>query len=143
MTAADLKVFGLLAEFSDSDRDALFELLEPMTYREGRSLYRQASEADGLVLLVSGTATLESSHSRVEGTLSDGTVLGAASLLSIGPRQATVKAQTECQTLLLPRAAYRRLVDDYPRVACRLTEAIASYLAGMLREGLETQSLEP
>lgn len=143
MTPSDLKGFGLLQEFSDEDREALFDLLEEVVYRAGRSLYRETAEADGLVLLVSGTATLESSHAPELGSVTAGAVLGVASLLSLGRREATVKAETECRALVLPRGAYRRLVDDYPRVACRLNEAIATHLAGLLREGLGRLATAP
>jgi len=42
---------------------------------------------------------------------------------------------------LLSRNAYRRLVEDYPRTACRLTEAIARDLSSLLREALEPVAL--
>jgi hypothetical protein len=35
--------------------------------------------------------------------------------------------------LILERDAYRRLVDDYPRTACRLAEAVLLQTAGWLR----------
>jgi CRP-like cAMP-binding protein len=69
--------------------------------------------------------------------LGEGALLGGASLLSMGQREATAKAEVECEVMLLERTAYRRLVDDYPRTACRLTEALASELAGLLRESIE------
>jgi CRP-like cAMP-binding protein len=137
VTAAELKRFGLLAELLDEDRDALVELLEKQTVRKGRSIYRQTAEADGLVLIASGTVRLISKRSEELGLLSSGAVLGAASLLTLGQREATAKAETNCEVWLLARTAYRRLVDDYPRTACRLTEAIAAEIAGLLREGLD------
>ena len=51
MNAADLKKFALLSELSDEDREALFELLEPVTLSKGRSIYREGNEADGLVAI--------------------------------------------------------------------------------------------
>ena len=137
MNAEELKRFRLLAELLDEDRDALLELLEPETIRKGRSVYRETAEADGLVLIASGTVRLVSKRHKDLGTLSAGAVLGATSLLAMGQREATVKAETQCEVWVLARTAYRRLVDDYPRTACRLTEAIAAELAGLLREGLD------
>ena len=137
MNAEELKRFGLLAELQDEDRKALLELLEFETIRKGRSVYRETAEADGLILLASGTVRLSSKRCKDLGTLGAGAVLGAASLLAMGQREATVKAETQCEVWLLARTAYRRLVDDYPRTACRLTEAIAAEIAGLLREGLD------
>lgn len=137
MNAEDLKRFSLLAELLDEDREALLELLEPEKIRQGRSVYRETAEADAMLLIVSGTVQLVSKRSENLGTLGAGAVLGSASLLAMGQREATVKAQSECEVWVLPRTAYRRLVDDYPRTACRLTEAIAAEIAGLLREGLD------
>lgn len=139
MNVSDLKRFPLLVELSDDDRDALFGLLEVQTLRRGRSVYRETGEADGLVMVLRGEVRLSSRHASDDdlGTLGEGAILGAASLLAMGPREATAKAVGDCQVALLSRNAYRRLVEDYPRTACRLTEAIARHLSALLRETLE------
>jgi CRP-like cAMP-binding protein len=137
VNAGELKRFPLLAEFSDEDREALFELLEPRSIRKGRSIYRETGEAEGLVMIVEGEVQLSTQRRGAElGIVGAGRVLGAASLLTMGSREATAKAKTECEIMLLARSAYRRLLDDHPRTACRLTEAIARDLAALLREGL-------
>ena len=137
MTAADLKRFPLLVELSDDDREALFDLLEPQSFRPGRSVFRETAEADSLVFIVAGTVRLSSQRRADLGTLGEGTVLGGAALLAMGQREATAKAEDACEVLVLHRTAYRRLVEDYPRTACRLTEAIAQDLAALLREVLD------
>lgn len=137
MTASDLKRFPLLAELTDEDREAIFDLVDVQTIRRGRSLYRETAEADALVFVVSGHVRLSSRACADLGSLGEGSILGGASLLGMGQRAATAKAEVECQVMLLPRSAYRRLVEDYPRAACRLTEAIAAELAGLLRETIE------
>jgi len=142
MTPADLKRFPMLAELSDEDRTALLDLLEPRVFRKGRSIYRETAEADGLVLVSSGAVQLSSSRSADLATLGEGCVFGSASLLSLGAREATAKAAVDTEVMMLPRASYRRLVEDHPRTACRLTEAIAADLAGLLREVLERLSFE-
>jgi hypothetical protein len=38
---------------------------------------------------------------------------------------------------VLRRSAFRRFVDDAPRAACRLAEAIAAELAGLVRAQLD------
>ena len=142
MSPADLKRFPMLSELSDDDRAALLELLELRVFREGRSIYRETAEADGLVLVSSGEVRLSSRRGTDLGTLGEGSVLGSASLLSLGPREATVKAEVDTEVLMLPRASYRRLVEDHPRTACRLTEAVAADLAVLLREVLGRVSFE-
>ena len=137
MTPADLKRFELLSEFSDEDRDALFELLEQRTVRKGRSIYRETSEADEMILVASGQVVLSTTRSGEVGTLGEGAVLGVATLLTMARRAATAKAAADCSLLALPRTSYRRLLEDHPRTACRLTEGIATELAALLREGMD------
>lgn len=136
MTPADLERFPMLAELSDDDRVALLELLERRVFRKGRSIYRETAEADGLVLVASGEVHLSSRRGKDLGSVGEGSMLGGASLLGLGPREATVKAVVDTEVLMLPRESYRRLVEDHPRTACRLTESIASDLATLLREVL-------
>ena len=137
MTAADLKSFALLAEFNEEDREALFELLEPKTLGKGRSIFREGTEADGLVFLVSGRLVLCSKRWPEDAIAGEGTVLGGLSLFAVGPREVTAKAEVPCDILQLPRTSFRRLVEDAPRAACRLAEALAKELADDAREALD------
>jgi CRP-like cAMP-binding protein len=137
VTSADLKRFALLAELSDEDRETLFDLLEEKSVRQGRSVYRETAEAEGLVFVVSGEIRLSNQRCGDLGTVGEGTILGGASLLALGRREATAKAEVDCELLMLARTAYHRLVDDSPRTACRLTEALARELAALLRESIE------
>ena len=137
MNAADLKNFALLEEFSDEDREALFELLEPKTLNKGRSVFREGTEADGLLLVVSGDVIVTSKRCPDTACVGPGTALGGLSLFVMGPREATVKTAGRCEILQLPRTSYRRLVEDAPGAACRLTEAIAKQLTTCTRDILD------
>ena len=141
MTPEDLKRFALLTEFSDADREALAELLEEKRVAKGRRIFSEGTESEGLVLVVSGRARVESRRSADSGVLEAGSALGALSLIALGQRESTIFAVTECNVLILPRTAYRRLADDYPRTACRLMEAIVDELTGLIRSGLDLLAL--
>lgn len=137
MSQVDLKQFGLLAELDEVDREALFEVLEERKASSGVPLFREGSEAEGLVLLVAGEVELKSRRSAETARLGPGSTIGALSLLVVGPREVSAIAQAPCRYLLFPRTSYRRLVDDAPRTACRLTEAIIAELSAAIREGLD------
>jgi CRP-like cAMP-binding protein len=137
MNVSDLKVFDLLHEFDDHDRASLAELLEESSVATGRRIFSEGNESDGLVFVTSGTIKLANSRTSSFEILEGGCSLGALSLVSVGPREATAYAETPCEVLLLSRNAYRRLVEDYPRSACRLLEAILDELAGNVRLGLD------
>jgi CRP-like cAMP-binding protein len=141
VNAADLKRFALLEEFNDEDREALFELLEPKTLNKGRSIFREGTEADGLVLVVSGTVIVTGKRCPNTATVGPGAALGGLSLFVMGPREATAKVAKRCELLQLPRTSYRRLVEDAPGTACRLTEAIAKQLTICTRDALDAVAL--
>ena len=137
MSAADLKDFTLLAEFTDDDRESLFELLEDKSVREGRRIFSEGSEAEGMVLVLEGRVRIKSKRTGATETAEAPLALGGLSLVAVGPRECTVFADTACQTLMLPRTSFRRLVDDHPRTACRLIEALLDEASSLIRGGLD------
>ncbi|MBW2229099.1 MAG: cyclic nucleotide-binding domain-containing protein [Deltaproteobacteria bacterium] len=137
MIASALKQFELLAEFNDEDRECIFELLEERSVRQGRRLFGEGSEAEGMVLVVTGRVRVEGKRCEKPEVVEAPFVIGALSLVNVGPRESTLVAETQCEVLMLPRTSYRRLVDDYPRTACRLAEAIVDDVAGLVRPVLD------
>lgn len=137
MSLFDCKQFELLHEFTAEDAEALAELLDERTVREGRAIFREGDEADGLVLIASGSVRLQSKRDVELSGFEAGSAFGGVSLLVVGKRECNAMAETECRVLTLGRTAYRRLVDDAPRTACRLTEAVVNELVGSFREGLD------
>jgi NTE family protein len=137
MTADVLKGFRLLTELNDEDRDALAQLLDEKQLAQGRRIFTEGTEAEGLVLITSGTVRIQSKRSGVVEFFDAPAALGALSLVSVGPRECTAIAETSCEVLVLARTAYRRLVDDHPRTACRLTEGMIEEAAGLIRGGLD------
>ncbi len=137
MNEADLKPFPLLSEMREEDREALVELLEEQSVSARVPLFREGSEAEGLVLVARGEVRVESRRCEETFTAGPGTCLGAVSLLLVGPRECSAIAESPVVYYLLPRTSFRRLMDDSPLTACRLAEAIAIDLAGSVREGLD------
>ena len=143
MSAVELKRFALLGELSEEERELVAEELEPATLREGDRLFTEGEESHGLVLVVEGRFRLESRRVGVLGTAHPGQALGAASLVAIGPREASAVAETTSRVLLLRRSAFRRLALDAPGAACRLAEAVAAELAALVRAELDTIAQQP
>jgi CRP-like cAMP-binding protein len=137
LNATELKRFSLLAEFTEEELDALLDLMEERSISRGVALFREGSEGEGLVLIVSGEARVTSRRIPEDFEVGEGDSLGALSLIVVGTRETTAVAEQPCKFLLLPRTAFHRLAEDMPRVACRLAEAIVLEMAGALREGLD------
>jgi len=131
-----LKRFALLEELSEEERDLLDEHLELEELAEGRVLFEEGDEAEGLLLVLDGEVTLESQEQGKLGRFGPGSVLGGLSLISARRREATALAASSCSVALLERGSFRRLVDDAPRLGCRLMEALLRETARQLREAL-------
>lgn len=132
-----LKQFSLLVEFDEQDRIDLCELLEPLALDSGKTLFKEGDEADILYLLCRGSIRIKGEVCGNLGLLCGGASLGAISLMTIGVREADAIAESDCEFVTLTRAGFRRLVEDAPRTACRLAEAVVAELAGGLRPKLD------
>lgn len=138
MTAvAALDRFALLRELASDERAALAKQLERIELRDGDVLFREGEEAAGLVFVASGRLRTESARAGALGAAGPGAAFGALSLVCVGRREVTATADGAGQILVLRRSSFRRLVEDAPRAACRLAEAIAADLGGLVREQLD------
>lgn len=133
----DPKAFALLADLREADLELLLDLLEPRQLARGRKVFREGSEADGLVLLAEGRIEISASRAAERFVLEPGAVLGGLSLVNVGPRELTATTLEPCAIWRLPRDHWRRLTDDHPRTACRLLEALLADTAATLRETLD------
>jgi CRP-like cAMP-binding protein len=136
VSVEDLKRFALLEELSEEERALLDEHLEVAELAEGRVLFEEGVEAEGLFLVLQGELALESRELGRLARLGPGAALGGLSLISARRREATALAATACSVAHLERASFHRLVDDAPRLGCRLLEALLRETAGQLREAL-------
>jgi CRP-like cAMP-binding protein len=139
-----LKRHALFTELSEDERESVAALLEERKLPDGKSAFREGSESEGLVLLESGRLKLRSARtSSVVGTLEAPDHLGAASLFCLGKREVTALADGPCVVYTLSRSALARLLDDAPRAAFRVAEAVASELASLARQGADTLAEHP
>jgi len=139
MNPEDLKRFALLTEFSEEERACLADVLETRELPNGKSAFREGSEGDGLVLLEAGRLRLKSRRTGdIVGVLEAQEHLGAASLFALGKREVTALADGPCTISTLTRSGLSRLLDDSPRAAFRLAEAVLGELIGLTRASLDT-----
>jgi CRP-like cAMP-binding protein len=136
-----LEKVALLGEFDADDRDALAGLLAERSLGAGERLFEEGEEARGLVLVAEGALKLESRRLDGSRRVGSGHWLGAAALVTVGGREVTATATEPTRLLELDRLAFRRLVEDAPRTACRLLEAVLMDLADGLRPTLERMAL--
>ncbi len=135
--SAELKRYTLFADLTADEVELLEDLLEEQEIRQGKHLFREGQESEGLILLVSGAVALESKRAGDLGELRAPAPIGAVGLVAVGPRELSAKASEPCRLLVLSRIAFHRLSEDAPRAACRILEAVLSELAGRTRATLD------
>lgn len=133
----ELKRFALMAELGEDDLAILEDLLEAHSVPKGRQLFREGQESDGLLLVADGALRMTSGRAGDLGLLEAGGALGGLSLVVVGPREFTVKAEEASEILTLSRTAFHRFADDAPRAAVRLLETLVRDSASMLRTGID------
>lgn len=124
----------LAAGFDDpADIAALGRILVPGGAPAGAILFRQGEVSDHMLFIESGHATVCASF---EGApeirlrrCGPGTMLGEIGFLLGQPRTATVRADDECRTWILTRAALAQLAYDQPKAALALQAALLRALS--------------
>jgi CRP-like cAMP-binding protein len=128
----------VLAELDPDERALLAELLEEHRLPTGTVLFAEGDDARSVLFVASGALKVERRRVGAVGTLGAGACVGGAALVTLGAREATCTALEPTRVLELDRSAFRRLVVDAPRAACRLLEALAAQLAEAARAALDS-----
>jgi CRP-like cAMP-binding protein len=129
---AALAAVGLFAELDEPDLDTLAASVETRRYRRSEAVFRQGDPGDGLYIVLTGRVKISSpSEGGVEAilaTLRPGEFFGALALLDGAPRSASATAVDATETLVLPRATFRRLVNDVPSIRDHVFAGLAQEL---------------
>lgn len=126
--------------FAGLDRVTLAKLaayLEPSSCAAGTIIFRQGDPGESFYLVASGSVGVYTAgRSDPEGlrvrTLHAGEPFGEMALLTSEQRTATIRAETDCRVLRLPRSSFLALVRDEPSVALAIAATLSRRLAGSL-----------
>jgi len=101
------------------------QLVDEVDVPPGRVLMRQGSAGSEMVVLVEGRVSVER-NGRSIGERGPGSVFGELSLLSEGPRTATVTAIEPCRIFVAGHGAFHELMDDHPSVRLCILNGLAA-----------------
>ncbi len=132
MKTSELKRFRILQELSEEERELIEEILEERGLADGETLFAEGDEAEFLVLVSNGALVLTSREE--QGVALPGTSLGECALFSFGMRRVRAVSQGSTIVWLLRREDFRRLVDDYPRTAFRIAEAVLGEVSSRVQQ---------
>jgi CRP-like cAMP-binding protein len=124
----------LCPELSPEQAAQIVKVGKPLTVAAGQFVFREGDQAAGLFVFLKGKAEVMRGRSDGRGipiaTAEAPTVLGEMSLITERPYySATVRAETECELFLVPRAEFLRLLWEESVAAYKVVVAIAEVLA--------------
>jgi len=122
-----LRAVPLFEGMTDRSVAAVADLAEAATYDTGDTLVREGEPGETFIVLTAGEADVSQGGTSIR-TLSAGDFLGEISLIDGGPRTATVTATSPIEALVIDRAGFRRLMDDFPVVRHDLVSALTERL---------------
>ena len=133
-----LKTLPLFAEFTDTELDALMELLEPVEVKAGERIVRQDEPGDTMFIILQGAARVihrTNGDSVLLARLGEGDFFGELALVDQLPRSADVVVTTDATLLCISQAAIRAFAGVSPGAAFKLLIAIGRVLVERLRRG--------
>ncbi len=128
----------LFAEFTESELDALLDLVEPLTVEGDKVLVRQDEPGAVMYIIVDGAVRVLHRANGQEfhlATLTIGDFFGEIALVDQGPRSADVVTMGPCVLLTLEESVIRALAGVYPGAAFKLLIAVGRVLIERMRQG--------
>ena len=112
MNLNDLRKSPLFQGLSDDELQRLMDMAEPVSLHAGEILIQQGEMGDSAYVVISGEFEIQkqTGQSLIKiDVRNPGEVVGEMALLSSAPRNATVIAKTESETLHIPKEAFEKL----------------------------------
>ncbi len=129
---------GWLADLGDGQLTVLARYLGAYRVPKGGSVFREGAREAFLCVVVSGKIAIvkEDSHHARQGivALGPGKIVGELSLVDGEPRSATAHALEDSAILVMTKAGYDKLADDFPRLALQLMTRISRTISQKLRQ---------
>jgi CRP-like cAMP-binding protein len=127
--AEAIAAVDFLAALPADARHRLAELAETRLYGEGEDIIRQGHAGEELFVVEQGEVSVlldRGSGAEVEvAKLGPGKFFGEMSLVTGEPRRATVRARTECEVLVVGKAAFHQIVASNDRLLERISQVLA------------------
>ncbi len=105
---------------------ALATLFVPERVKEGRDVFRQGDAGEKFYIIARGTVEVLVAHANEALVLlRDGDFFGELALMTDQPRNATIRAVTDCWFLTLHRVSFLGILEREPALRDRIKEAVA------------------
>ncbi len=126
-TLEPLRSIPLFRSSSDGALEIIAGIAEETTFAPGDILVREGEPGDSLILIRDGQATVAVGGRTVR-QLGSGDFLGEIALIDGRPRTATVTATQPIEALVIDRAGFGRLMEEFPVIRYDLVTALTERL---------------
>jgi CRP-like cAMP-binding protein len=122
-----LRTIPLFASCSEHSLGIIAGITQEAAYPVGAELVREGDPGDSLILIRNGEAAV-TQGGRTLRRLGPGDFLGEISLIDGGSRTATVTATAPIDALVVGRAGFQRLMEEFPVIRFDLVTALTERL---------------
>ena len=112
-------------------------------FKKGEVVVERGKRADGVYLLLKGTARVHIPSQRVARTMGPGEICGEMSFLEDLPANAHVVADGDVEGLYLDRSTLHSMFELYPHLGSRFYRSLATNLSRRLRDLIGASSEAP
>ena len=125
-----LKKIPLFSSLKDDELEALKKVTLTKNFEKDKIILLEDEEGDTLFIILKGSVKVTSFSEKgkevIYSILGEGDFFGDMSLLDGKPRSASVISIEETEMQLIRRSDFYRLLEQYPRIALKLLEELAS-----------------
>jgi CRP-like cAMP-binding protein len=115
----------LFSGFDNRRLERLGMLADEVEVPAGKVLMRQGDTGTDMMVIVSGSVSVERDGNRLN-TLGSGDFFGEIALVDGGARTATVTAEEPSRLLVITHRDFHSMMDEFPEVADQVMNALAN-----------------
>jgi len=143
-----LKNFGVFKDLSEEQLDIIRTHMHSQHFKAKDVVFKEGDDGDKIYFLLSGAVSIlaklsGNSHKRRLATFGEGVFFGDMAILEGKPRSATVRADSETETLFMTVDEFNLLVKNKPNLASKMLLGMTRELSYRLRlTTIEVRTLE-
>jgi len=115
-----LKAIPFFAQLGDEDLRAIGEKVQMQYFGPGQVIFEEGDYGEEMYVIKRGKVEVVRDYSIIA-ELSDHAFFGEMALVSDEPRNATIKAVTEVEALVLKKEDFRELLETKPSIASEVS----------------------
>lgn len=108
-------------------------LAEVKKFSGGDTIVRQFDKNSDLIIVLDGTAQINTFNDELISEIGPGSIIGEISLVDEQPRSATIRSMKYTEVAIIPAASLRELMKHDPQLAAGVYRNIAQTLCTRLR----------